>query len=42
MGTRAIKQKVLGLLKQDDLADIETELALLQEKEDAEILTSPD
>ncbi|RWX50398.1 hypothetical protein VU01_102713 [Candidatus Electrothrix marina] len=33
MGTRAIKQKVLGLLKQDDLADIETELALLQEKE---------
>ncbi|MGB5685483.1 MAG: DVU0298 family protein [Candidatus Electrothrix sp.] len=33
MGTRAIKQQVLGLLKQDDLADIETECALLQEKE---------
>jgi hypothetical protein len=33
MGTRAIKQQVLGLLKQDDLAGIEMELALLQEKE---------
>ncbi len=33
MGTRAIKQHVLSLLKQDNLADIETELALLQEKE---------
>ncbi|MCI5123649.1 MAG: HEAT repeat domain-containing protein [Candidatus Electrothrix sp. AR5] len=33
MGTRAIKQHVLGLLKQDDLARIETELARLQEKE---------
>jgi len=33
MGTRAIKQQVLGLLKQDDLAGIETELARLQEKE---------
>ncbi len=33
MGTRAIKQQVLRLLQQDDLADIETELALLQEKE---------
>ncbi|WP_339132770.1 MAG: DVU0298 family protein [Candidatus Electrothrix sp. GW3-4] len=33
MGTRAIKQHVLELLKQDDLASIETELTLLQEKE---------
>ncbi|MCW5203584.1 HEAT repeat domain-containing protein [Desulfobulbus sp. US1] len=33
MGTRAIKQQVLGLLQQDDLAGIETELARLQEKE---------
>ncbi len=33
MGTRAIKQQVLGLLKQDDLVGIETELALFQEKE---------
>lgn len=33
MGTRAIKQHVLDLLKQDDLAALETELALLQEKE---------
>ncbi|MDU9047927.1 MAG: HEAT repeat domain-containing protein [Candidatus Electrothrix sp. Rat3] len=33
MGTRAIKQQVLGLLKQDDLVSIETELALFQEKE---------
>ncbi|MCI5164551.1 MAG: HEAT repeat domain-containing protein [Candidatus Electrothrix sp. GM3_4] len=33
MGTRAIKQQVLGLLKQDDLAGIEIELALFQEKE---------
>ena len=33
MGTRAIKQHVLKLLKQDNLTDIETELALLQEKE---------
>jgi HEAT repeat protein len=33
MGTRAIKQHVLGVLKQDDLADIETELAQLEEKE---------
>ena len=33
MGTRAIKQQVLDLLKQGDLVDIETELGLLQEKE---------
>jgi HEAT repeat protein len=33
MGTRAIKQQVLGFLQQDDLAGIETELALFQEKE---------
>lgn len=33
MGTRAIKQKVLEALQQDDLDHIETELALLQEKE---------
>jgi hypothetical protein len=33
MGTRAIKQKVLKALQQDDLVRIETELALLQEKE---------
>ncbi len=33
MGTRAIKQHVLGLLKQEDLAGIEIELALLEEKE---------
>ncbi|CAK8720441.1 MAG: HEAT repeat domain-containing protein [Candidatus Electrothrix sp. AX5] len=33
MGTRAIKQQVLGLLKRDDLAGIETELVLFQEKE---------
>ncbi|MCW5212168.1 HEAT repeat domain-containing protein [Desulfobulbus sp. TB] len=33
MGTRAIKQHVLELLKQDDLAALETELALLRAKE---------
>ncbi|MCI5218768.1 MAG: HEAT repeat domain-containing protein [Candidatus Electrothrix sp. LOE2] len=33
MGTRAIKQQVMALLQQDDLAEMETELALLQEKE---------
>ena len=33
MGTRAIKQKVLKTLQQDDLVRIETELALLPEKE---------
>ncbi|CAK8717888.1 HEAT repeat domain-containing protein [Candidatus Electrothrix laxa] len=33
MGTRAIKQQVLGLLKQEDLAGIEMECALFQEKE---------
>ncbi|MCI5159837.1 MAG: HEAT repeat domain-containing protein [Candidatus Electrothrix sp. AUS1_2] len=32
MGTRAIKQKVLKTLRQDDLARIETELAVFQEK----------
>ncbi len=33
MGTRAIKQQVLGLLKLGDLAEIKAECALLQEKE---------
>ncbi|MCI5211461.1 MAG: HEAT repeat domain-containing protein, partial [Candidatus Electrothrix sp. ATG2] len=33
MGTRAIKQQVLGLLRQEDLSGIETELGQLQEKE---------
>ncbi|WP_446011247.1 DVU0298 family protein [Candidatus Electrothrix sp.] len=33
MGTRAIKQHVLRVLKQNDLAEIETELVQFQEKE---------